>query len=81
MAKQNIAPEVLESWKKSLRHGDVQEMVRVLGYSAPTLDRAIKQGYVSIPGLVSAITNFFTERLQKEAAGAQALTELNNEIK
>lgn len=74
-----IPKELLEAWQKYRRRCDGETIADALGYSRPVIDRALNFGYVKTAGLTEKISEFFTDRLNKERTAATALTDLLNQ--
>lgn len=63
-----IDPDLFQAWTNFRRIGDSMEIKKASkkGFSRPTIDNALNYGYVLQPGLSEEITDFFTERLNRE---------------
>ncbi len=74
-----IAPELHEQWQKLKRHGDPERMAEEFGVSRPTIDKALLYGNVFKTELADKITEYFEQRLTKEAEDARRLERLSNQ--
>jgi hypothetical protein len=70
--KRTISKELHDQWKKLRRKGDPKVIAAELDVSKPTIDNALRYGFVATQRLTDGITKFFADRLLKEKdAGAE----------
>ena len=72
----NISEDLFEQWKRDYRYGDAEAIRRKYKFNRYPIDGALKYGYVTLPGLQEAITEYFTDRRMKEKMSASMLKEL-----
>lgn len=68
-----IPEEMFTEWKKNYRHGDVNKIIEVSGFSKPTVSKAVKYGNASNVDLIQHINQFFKLRLAAELKTASTL--------
>lgn len=76
----NITSDLFEFFKTAKRYGDGGRIETKLRsqFSRPVIDRVIKYGHCNSPDLLTKVTKFFKDRLEKEkATGAGLLTKAN----
>lgn len=71
-----ISPDLLATWQKLRRRNDPEAIAKAVGKSRPIIDRALLYGHVKIEGLTSAISKFFSDRLQDEKKQSATLEKL-----
>lgn len=76
-----ISKALFDKWQHLKRYNDGRDLVNETGKSRPIIDRAIKYGHCKDEELITAITNFFVNRLNREKAaeknGEAALQKAN----
>jgi hypothetical protein len=75
-----IAEDLHVAWLKVRRPKDGEVIAIALGFSRPVIDRALNFGYVANPDLTEKISEFFTNRLNKERESAQNLVNNQNQF-
>lgn len=65
--------ELLEAWQKLRRHGESSVMAEKLGYSRPTIDKALNYGYCPSVELPDKINKYFADRMNSERESAAEL--------
>lgn len=71
-----IDPQLLESWKRHVRHGDALKIMKEAKLSRPVVDRALNFGYVLSTGIAEKITKYFVKRAEGEKKAAEQLNNL-----
>lgn len=70
-----ISQTLFKQWQRCQRRSDVKDMSIAFGRSHVAIYKALKYGYVKLPELTGQITKFFSDRLDQEAADAEALSD------
>lgn len=77
--QRTVSEDLFEAWKKLRRTGDVGLLMKDLKLSRPVIDRALNNGYVSMPELADKINSFFQTRLEAENKKAKELLALSQQ--
>lgn len=64
----NISQTLFDTWQQLRRKGDPAKLQKELGFSRPTIDRAINYGNVRTDSTADKISKFFSKRLESEKA-------------
>jgi len=60
--ERNIPKELHEAWQRLRSKKDVAALMQLTGKSKPVISAALKNGYVSNPGLAERITEYYNAR-------------------
>lgn len=77
--RRTISEELFQQWRNLSRKGDPIELMKVLGVSKPTINKALIYGCCHQQSVIDGITKYFADRILKEKADAENLRSLQND--